>query len=196
MIDVSEVVADVDLQAPQPFTILRSIQAEFVAGGFTDQKIEIPDVGPVQPATDLDAQMVPEADRLSQLFAFWATQPIFTTRGKAPVLTTHGEVPEGTLPGSVFVLSSLPPNGNINLFYDGLLQEPGVDYTISGQTVTLMFTAKDPLYVTWPAIQQVGINAADIIVYPPKGEQYRVLAVKHYPGSGYFKAIGTRMNAT
>lgn len=195
MINVADIVADADLQAPQPFTILRST-GQFVLGGF-DSAITttIEAYGPVQRATSKEVQMLPEGDRVGAIMAFWWTQPILLTTGKAPVPSTHGEVPAGDVPGSVYTLSSAPVDGGINLFRNGLLQRVPYDYTIDGATITLArpTVTGEQLYVTWPVTLMVGTNAADVLVY--NGEKYRVLDVKNYPGSGYWKALGTRISA-
>lgn len=52
-------------------------------------------------------------------------------------LTT--EVPAGTAPTTTYVLSS-PAAAMLGLFYNGVLQSPMTDYTLSGNTVTLNFT--------------------------------------------------------
>jgi hypothetical protein len=194
MLDLSDVVADVDLQAPKPFTILRST-GQFVFGGFQSSTVSISAYGPVQRATDREIQMLPEADRVSGIMAFWWTQPIYGTRGAAPLPSTHGEVPAGAIPGTNYTLSAAPPGEGVTLFKNGVALSLGSDYAISGNAITLTVATEsgDKLYVTWPVEAFVGQNAADILVY--EGEQYRVLAVKHYPGSGFFKALGTRMSA-
>lgn len=197
MIDVSEVVADADLQAPQPFLILRSV-GQFVAGGFQSTTTPIQAFGPVQRATPKEVEMMPEADRIKAIMNFWWTQPIYVTTGKAKVASTHGEEPVGAVPGTTYTLSEPPPGGTLRLYRNGLLQNPGADYIVSGKTLTLArpTVANEALFVTWAVIALVGTNAADIIQYPADGfEQYRILDVKHYPGSGYWKAAGTRMSA-
>jgi hypothetical protein len=194
MIYLSDVVADADLQAPQPFTILRSV-GEFVIGGFESTTVSIPAYGPVQRATDREVQMLPEGDRVGGIMAFWWTQPIYSTRGAAPVPSTHAEAPSGAFPGTVYTLSQVPPADSITLYKNRLALRLNADYTISGATITMTAAtgSSDELYATWPVESSVGQAAADICVY--KGEQYRVLSVRHYPGSGYYKALGTRMAA-
>lgn len=195
MIYVSDVVADVDFEAPQPFTVLRST-GTFENGGFVSTiTTQIEATGPVQRATDLEAQMFPEADRIGGVMAFWWTQPIFTTRGAAPVPSTHAEVPQGTTPGTVFTISSAPPAGKLDLFKNGSLLAVGTDYELSGTTITMAveIISTDTLCVTWPMTAWIGQAAADILVY--QGLRYRILSVRHYPGSGFFKAYGTRESA-
>jgi Protein of unknown function (DUF4054) len=70
----------------------------------------------------------------------------------------HGEAPTGALPGTVYTLSSAPPGEALqSLTKNGLFLSPGVDYTLSGDTVTLVATtgANDKLYATWPVQIQV-----------------------------------------
>lgn len=69
----------------------------------------------------------------------------------------HGEAPTGAVPGTVYTLSSAPPGGALQaLVKNGVFQTPGVDYTLSGVTVTLTMptVAGDTLYVMWPVSQQ------------------------------------------
>lgn len=50
------------------------------------------------------------------------------------------ETPSGTINGSnvTFTLSEVPvENDAIEIFLNGLYQEPGVDYSISGTTITM-----------------------------------------------------------
>jgi hypothetical protein len=189
MISVFEVVVDPDMTAPHPFYILRST-GQFVEGGFESTTTSIPLFGPVQQASDKEIQMLPEADRIGAIRSFWCTQQVFTTRGYAPVPGTHGEVPVGT--GAAFVLSTVPPSSSIMVYADGLLLNSATDYTLAGTSLGLA-TAATSVYVTWPVILDIATNASDIIQYD--SEQYRVLRVYRDPGSGYWKAYGTRMAA-
>ena len=128
MISVQEVIPDPDMTSPEPFTIQRST-GQWVAGGFQStvtQSIQV--FGPVRNATDKEVAMLPEADRVSRVLAFYATLPILTTRGTAPVPATHGEVPAGAIPGSTFTLSSTPPGGVITLYVNGVQMTPGTEY--------------------------------------------------------------------
>lgn len=191
MIDVSEVVTDPDFTAPQPFTIKRST-GQFVLGGFESVTTDIPQLGPVQQASDKEIQMLPEADRVGSIRSFWCTIPIYTTRGTAPVPSVHGETPVGS--GTNYTLSEAPPNNAILLYSNGKLLRPnGADYTLSGTTLTFNSPPQLPIYATWEITAEVGTNAADIIVYG--NEEYRLLRTYCDPGSGYWKAYGTRMNA-
>ena len=66
--------------------------------------------------------------------------------------TVHGEVPSGTIPGSTFTLSAMPPGEALQaLTLNGLFQTPGVDYTLDGQTITMTYpVASGALWATWP----------------------------------------------
>jgi hypothetical protein len=140
--------------------------------------------------------MLPEGDRVGQVLSFWATVPLYTTRGKLPSPTLHTEIPKGPLPGSLFSLSQVPA-GQISLYYNGKFLRPnGVDYALCGTALVLNFTVEltDRLVSQWPIIETKSPAAADILVY--EGEKYRLLDVKHYPGSGYYHALATRMAAS
>lgn len=68
-----------------------------------------------------------------------------------PIGTT-GEVPAGAIPGTVYTLAKTPANGVlIGLFYNGGFQFPPINYTLSGQTITLNFStyAGDSLYAVY-----------------------------------------------
>lgn len=190
MISVFEVVVDPDMIAPQPFTVLRST-GQFVPGGFESVTTPIPMFGPVQQASDKEVQMLPEADRISSIRSFWSTQAIFETRGYAPVPGTHGEAPAGS--GTHYTLSGPSPANAASVYAGGLLQRPGVDYVLSGTALTFNAAPAAPLYVTWQVTVDVATNASDQIQYD--SETYRILRVYRDPGSGYWKAYGTRMAA-
>jgi hypothetical protein len=196
MLDMSDVVDSVDLQAPQPFTIQRS-PGLWVGGVFqpTGTVQIIPVFGPVQRASDKEAEMLPAADVIHGIMAFWATQPIYTTRGKAPEPGTHGEVPQGAMPGAIFTLTVAPPGEDVAVYRNGIFQSPLSDYEISGNLITfnVIVNPGDKLFATWPVRADVGSDFADVLVY--KSEQYRVLNVRHYPGSGYHKALASRLSA-
>ena len=195
MIDMSDVVEDGDMAAPEPFTVLRST-GTFVAGGFQSTTTALQAVGPVQRATPKDISMLPEADIVNGVMAFWWNRQIFVTRGKVPLPSTQGTVPVGAVPGSVYTLATSPAaDVTGTLTKNGLLLIPNVDYTLAGNTITLASSTAlgDALYFSWPVTASVGQAASDILVYD--NSQYRVLSVKHYPGSGYWKALGTRMSA-
>jgi len=192
---MADVVSDIDLAAPQPFQVLRST-GQWVAGKFQStitSTLEL--VGPVQQATDKEAAMLPEGDRVGQVFSFWATVPLYTTRGKMQATTLHEETPAGARPGTTFTLSTAP-QGQIVLFLNGAFLTPGIDYTLTGTAITMntVVSAAGVFKAQWPVETATATAAADILVY--NGEQYRLLDVKHYPGGGYWKALATRMSAT
>ena len=194
MISVEEVVLDPDMTAPQPFVILRS-EGMFVAGGFQSVTRPITQFGPVQQASNKEIQMLPEADRVGSIRAFWCTIPVYLTRGTAPVPSVQGQAAQGSLPGTAFTLTVAPPAGNARVFVNGLLLTPNVDYTLVGTTLTLNVLARTAPWVQWPVTVNVQQAASDIIEYPPGGEKFRVLQRYFDPGGGYWKALGTRMNA-
>lgn len=70
----------------------------------------------------------------------------------------HGEIPAGTIPGTVYTLSAVPPGGVLqSLTKNGVFQSPSVDYTLTGQTVTLVVATQvgDVLYAVWPTTATV-----------------------------------------
>ena len=197
MISVEEVILDPDMCDPSPFTVLRS-SGQWVAGGFQSAITQqLQTFGPVRVATNKELAMLAEADRVSQVRAFYATFPILVTRGQAPLPATHGEVPQGTIPGVTYALSEPPPATLGVLTINGLFQRPnGYDYTLNGVTITLN-TPTDPddkLYFTWPITAMVGAAESDVIDYD--NQQWRILSVYRTPGSGYWKALGTRLSAS
>lgn len=194
MISVQEVIQDPDFIAPQPFTILRST-GQFVAGGFQSTTVPISQFGPVQQASNKEIQMLQEADRIGSILAFWCTIPVRVTSGTLSVPSVHGESVVGALPGTVFTLSQLPPTDNLRVIVGGLLMRPVLDYTLSGNVLTLTTVTHTPPWVQWPVTANVAQAASDILVYPPSGQQYRILSTYHDPGCGYWKALGARMNA-
>lgn len=191
MIDLEEVIADPDMTQPEPFVIQRYAGA-FVPGGFQNVLTAVfQQTGPVRNATDKEVAMLAEADRTSQVRAFFTSMQVLTAHGASLIPSVHGETPQGT--GSTFTLSAAPPGGVGQLTINGKFQTPGVDYTLIGTAITLT-TAVDPsavLWFQWPALMPVGTNESDIISY--NNEMYRVLAVYRVSGSGYWKSLGTRM---
>ena len=139
--------------------------------------------------------MLPESDRISAVMAFHSTVPIQMTSATQSVPASHGEVPAPVTPGSVYQLSAAPPGDQGTLLVNGLFMTEGFDYTLIGQVIVLL-GATDPdasLYFTWIAEARQGASASDILVYD--NEQYRVLSCWNDPGSGYWRALGTRMAA-
>ena len=194
MLDMSDVVDDVDLAPPQPFTILRST-AIWNNGVFESVTTQITVFGKVERAGPKQLAMMAEADRVGAVMNFWATQPMYVTRGKAPEPSTFSVAPAGDFPGTVYTLPSAPPGGIIDLFLNGNLLNPFTDYTLDGVTITLgsSTSGRDQLFATWPITANVAPAASDILVY--NGEQYRIVeGVTHYPGSGYWRAAATRLS--
>lgn len=190
MITVQEVILDPDMIAPKQFLVLRSTGA-WVLGGFQSVTTTIKLIGPVQQATDKEISMIPEADRTGEVRSFWAPIPLYTTRGYAPVPSTHGEAPV-QVSDTVYTLSGAPPDNTINLYSGGMqLRGNGIDYVLTGTTITLNVAPGSAPYATWQTTAEVQPDASDILVY--EGEQYRLLKVYRVPGSGYYKALGTRM---
>ena len=179
---------------PEPYLILRST-GQWVAGGFQSVVTRTLSIfGPVRNATDKELQMLPEADRVSRVRAFSATQPILLARGYAPVPATHEETPGTTANPLVYTLSAAPPGNFTNITVNGLYMRPnGLDYTLNGNTVTFNVTPPVPVVVTatWPITANVQAAESDIIVYYQ--ERYRVTACYRTVGSGYWKALATRM---
>ena len=196
MISVQEVIPDPDMTDPQPFTISRSA-GQWVAGGFQSTVVRTLQIfGTVRNATDKEVAMLPEADRVGRVRAFYATMPILTTRGYAPAPSVHAETPTGAVPGTVYTLSALPPNGMVDLYLNGLRQTPGSAYILLGTTLTLAMptSSGDLLCATWPITVNAQAAESDTIAYD--GFVYRVLSVYRTNGGGYWKALGTRIEAS
>jgi hypothetical protein len=194
MISVQEVILDTDMLPPEPYVILRSI-GSFISGSFQSIVTPIQQFGPVQQASNKEIMMLPEADRVGSIRAFWSPVPIYLTRGTSPVPSVYGETPAGAVPGVTFTLSQLPPTVNVTVYVSGLLMTPNVDYLLSGVTLTLFASAAIAPWVQWPVMARVQQAASDIIEYPPGGEQFRILQRYWDPGNNVWKALGTRMNA-
>ena len=195
MISVEEVIHDPDFTAPQPFTIVRST-LRWVQGGTENIVTEtLQQFGPVQAASPKEVAMLAEADRVSQVKAFWATVPVYVTRGYANAPVTHGETPQGALPGTVFTLTVQPPADCCNLILNGVMLTPEVDYWINGLVLTLSVPAPSGavMWLTWPIMARIQSAESDVIQY--SGEQYRVLSV-YFENGGYWKALGTRLAAS
>jgi hypothetical protein len=75
----------------------------------------------------------------------WAT---WFTQSTQPI---YGEVPAGAVPGQIFTLSQVPPNGVVQtLTANGQFLAFGVDYVIAGTTVVLVVPLTGGiLYATW-----------------------------------------------
>jgi hypothetical protein len=193
MISVQEVIQDPDMTDPEPYVILRST-GQWVAGGFQSVVTRTINIfGPVRNATDKEIAMLPEADRVSRVRAFYATQPILLARGYAPVPATYEETPRQAS-ALVWVLSAPPPGNFANITVNGLYMRPnGLDYTLNGTMIAFNVQPPAPgtISATWPVTANVQAAESDVIVY--YGEQYRVTAVYRTGGSGYWKALATRM---
>lgn len=190
MIEVQDIVADADMISPEPWTILRSV-ATFGWGGVQTSITSIPATGPVRVASNREIQMLPEADRVGSIRAFYYTAPLYVTRGTQPVPVAHNETPDGVIPGTVYTLSAVPPGDSLQLTKNQLILIPGVDYTISGATISLTVATvlNDVLSASWIATgQQSGLS--DQISY--RNETFRLLQVYRTQGSGYWKALATR----
>ncbi len=192
MITVGELIGDPDLTAPQPYTLFRSM-GQWVAGGFQSTTTTTQLFGPVQQASNKEIAMLPEADRIGSVFAFWSTQPFYTTRGYAAAPGTHGEQPNGAVPGTAYTLSAPPPNASGWFYINGLLQTPNAAYTLTGASITTAAPtpANAVLWFEWPIAGYTSLSASDILQY--EQTQYRVLQTYHDPGCGYWKALATRM---
>jgi hypothetical protein len=162
-----------------------------VLGSFESTVTPIQVFGPCQQASPKEIQMLAEADRIGSIRSFWWTQPIYTTRGAAPVPSTQGAAATGS--GATYTLATPPPDGSATVYVSGVQQTPGIDYTLSGVTLTFTYSPSAAPYVTWPITAFVGQSASDILQY--QNERYRVMSVFHVAGSGYYKAMGTRMDA-
>jgi len=59
------------------------------------------------------------------------------------------EVPTGSVDGTnnVFVLANEPISGTLALYVRGILQEPDIDYVITGQTVTMTLPPLSGSYI-------------------------------------------------
>lgn len=192
MIEVQDVVADAEMTAPEPWTILRSV-ATYQWGGVASSVTPIPTSGPVRVASNREIQMLPEADRVGSIRAFYSLQPVYMTRSTQEIPAAHNETPSGAIPGTVYTLSSTPPGGTLQLTKNQKMLIPGADYTLQGQTITLTVSTvlNDILEASWTATaQQSGLS--DQIQY--RNETYRILQVYRTQGSGFWKAYGTREN--
>jgi hypothetical protein len=79
MIDLSEVVEDSEMA--EPFQILRPF-GQFAQGGWQVTSTQtINAFGIVSLATAKEIAMLPEADRVSEIRAFWTTTPMYVTDG-------------------------------------------------------------------------------------------------------------------
>ncbi len=191
MIEVQDIVADADMISPEPWTILRSV-ATFGWGGVQTSITSIPATGPVRVASNREIQMLPEADRVGSIRAFYSALPLYVTRGTQPVPVPYYATITGAIPGTVYTLSSIPPAEALQLTKNGLILVSGVDYALNGAQVTLMVptVSGNVLTASW-IVRGTQDGLSDVIDY--NNEQYRILQVYRTQGSGYWKAIATRM---
>lgn len=188
MIEVGEIVSDMDMMAPQTWTIQRST-GQWVSGGFQSSTVTLYVSGPVQQANNREISMLPESDRAGEIRSFYLTQPIYITR------ETLGTVPSMVsfaVSGSTLVLSSVPAAGFL-VYKNGAMLVPEKDYTVSGNTVSLVVqpSPNDSFMVVSLDSGDTGPAISDVLVY--EGWQYRVLQTYHTPGSRYWKAFATRL---
>ncbi len=191
MIEVQDIVLDADMLSPESWTVLRS-SSTFGWGGVQSVTTSLPMVGPVRVASNREIQMLPEADRVGAIRAFYSPQPLYVTRGTQPVPVAYPATVTGTIPGTVYTLSAIPPAGALQFSKNGLTLIPDVDYTLDGATVTLVVPTVlgDSLSASW-IVQGTQDGLSDVIQY--NNEQYRLLQVYRTQGSGYWKGIATRM---
>lgn len=187
MLNMSNVVSDADLVAPQSFVVRRS-QGAWTTGGFANTTSDIGMSGPVQQASDKELQMLPTADNTTGVLSFWSTQPIYETRNDS-VSSTQSLVLTGG-PTTYTVAPAL--TGGVSLYKNGLLLQPELDYTLSGQTITLVQPAQPNDVMAATSSLPVQVPAvSDLLIYG--GSSYRVMRVYHDPGCGYWKAYATQM---
>lgn len=68
-----------------------------------------------------------------------SNQTVATGGAFAPALVNN-EIPGGAIDGinTVFTLANIPATDSLAFYVKGVLQEPGVDYTLVGATITTM----------------------------------------------------------
>ena len=190
MINVQDIVADADMASPDQWTILRST-ATFGWGGVTSVTTQIPLFGPVRVASNREIEMLPEADRVGSIRAFYSTIPLFVTRGTQPIPVIVPAVISGTFPGTVFTLNEVPPGGALQLVKNGLTLVPDIDYSLSGNILTTFqpVASATELWGNWIGTgEQAGLS--DQIQY--RNEVFRLIQVYRTQGSGYWKGIASR----
>lgn len=195
MINVQEVILDTDMTDPQPFTVQRTL-GQWQSTGFVNvQTTFIPVMCPVRVATDRELKMVPEADIVGQTRAFYTPFPLLLVRGNAHTVSTATQTLQGSIPGTVYTITTPPQGGIGNLYKNGTFLNPNTDYSIAGTTITLVSPTitNDVLWFTSPVTVYLQAANSDIIVYD--GSLYRVIGVYRTGGSGYWKALATRLQA-
>ncbi len=195
MIEVQEVIGDPDMTDPQPWVVQRTLGQWQVTGFVNTQTTLISTIGPVRVVTDREIEMLPEADRVGQKRAFYSPLPLLLARGNASTQSVLTQVPSGAIPGTVYALATQPQGGAGSLYKNGRLLSPDSDYALSGVTITLTAAtqAGDRLWFSSPTTVFLQAANSDVIQYD--NSQYRVVSVYRTPGSGYWKAIATRLEA-
>jgi hypothetical protein len=70
-----------------------------------------------------------------------SVQAVYVTSGLESIGLPISEQAQGAFPGSVYTISRAPLNSQlIGLWYNGIFQRPGLDYSITGTTITLTFS--------------------------------------------------------
>lgn len=192
MISVQDIVSDADMASPDQWIILRST-ATFGWGGVTSVTSEIPLFGPVRVASNREIEMLPEADRVGSIRAFYSTIPLYVTRGTQQVPYVIPAVIDGSFPGTSFTLNAAPPGGTLQLVKNGLTLIPDVDYSLDVTNLTMYqpVLATDGFWGSWIGEgNQAGLS--DQIQY--RNEIYRLVQVYRTQGSGFWKGIANREN--
>lgn len=87
----------------------------------------------------------------------------------------------GIFPGTAYTLPTAPPGAQLaGIFYNGGLQRPGIDYDISGQNLTMLFTTDPPDPVTGKLPSLVALYAIGVV-----GTVAIEAAAGAYPGTVY-----------
>lgn len=195
MIIVEEVVVDTDMADPEPYVVQRTL-GQWQNDGFVNvQTTSIPVIAAIRVTTDKELQMLPEADRVGQQRTFYAPFPMLTVRGTAPTPSTVVQTLTGDVPGTTYILSAAPQGGAGNLFKNGVLLRPGVDYQLTGVTIVLTSPTVDgdKLWFSSPVVVNLQAANSDVILYD--GLHWRVMHVYSVSGSGFWRAVATRMEA-
>ena len=79
-IDLSDVIDGAGLDESYPYVISRSSDGEFVAGGWSEARVQLYGYGVVSTPSGKELEMIPEADRAHELRTFHSTRPLYTTQ--------------------------------------------------------------------------------------------------------------------